>query len=461
MRLHLGAALGMLLWQWHAGTEPPLPRPEFMRYQRAVSVPRGQGEACAALDAAMFPHAAPSLADVRIFPVQGADTRAVPYVITMSQTAAEETQSVRVLNLGAAGGGSSVFSFDLEMPHRAYSDVALQLAPEVRDFLATATVTGREAPGSEGRATALGSFTLFDLSSQHLSRDTVLPLAESTFPYLHVVLSVSPAGLRGRGAGARFEPGLVRGAEVPPSREAQVLYTPVAETTDVPTRERETVARLEVSRRVPVERVSFVLPAEYKGNFSRRVRIVARRLAAPEGKGAAQWDSPAPAAESTPPEEVAGTILRVHTTEAGREIRREQLSIPAILGANLQQAAEVEVRVDNGDDRPLPIAAVRLEMRQRLICFDRSWAEAGGLAVFYGDAALAAPAYDYARTFVKGEKPVMATLGPEVTNAAYRERDMGAKPFTERHPEVLWIALIAVVCVLGMVALRSARSTAP
>ena len=44
--------------------------------------------------------------------------------------------------------------------------------------------------------------------------------------------------------------------------------------------------------------------------------------------------------------------------------------MPAILGSNMQGAATVEVAVDNGDDTPLPITAIRLEMRQRKICFD-------------------------------------------------------------------------------------------
>jgi hypothetical protein len=34
------------------------------------------------------------------------------------------------------------------------------------------------------------------------------------------------------------------------------------------------------------------------------------------------------------------------------------------------------------------------------------------------------------------------------------------RPFTERHPVLLWAALIVVVGTLGVVALRSARSSA-
>ena len=92
-----------------------------------------------------------------------------------------------------------------------------------------------------GKATALGSFTLFDLAAQHLSRYTTIPLQESTFRYLHVELQFRIC------AGVEadhwpFSPAIVLGATVPPSREAQTLYTTVAETASIATKGRETMA---------------------------------------------------------------------------------------------------------------------------------------------------------------------------------------------------------------------------
>jgi hypothetical protein len=154
---------------------------------------------------------------------------------------------------------------------------------------------------------------------------------------------------------------------------------------------------------------------------------------------------------------VTGSILRVRANEAGREIRSEHLGVPAILGANLQRVAMVEVAIENGDDQPLPIAAVRLEMRQRMICFEAP-ASAATLALFYGDSRLAAPEYDYARLFVASRAALAAELGPEALNANYRAPAAPLRPFTERHPELLWIALIAAICALGIVALKAARN---
>jgi len=445
--MRAAALLGVLLLQAAAGTEPPVANPAYLQYERALSVGEGAGQACAVLDAEIFPHAAPSLRDLRIFPVQGAGAREVPYAITLSEAMTEETETARVLNLGSgsAGGGRGKIVFDLEMPARAYTGVTLDLDADVHDFIATAIVAGMDELGGRGKTTALGSFTLFDLASQHLSRDTTLPLQESTFRYLHVVLNVSAAPGAKAPAGG-FVPAMVDGAEVPPSREAQILYSMVAETSSVVTVGRESKATFEIPMRVPVERVEFVPAAGFKGNFSRDVRVTATAEGAPDAEGRAPL-----------PEDVSGTILRVHATEAGREIRTEELGVPAILGANLQRPAKVEVAIENGDDQPLPMAAVRLEMRQRKLCFDVPAAGAE-LALYYGDARLAAPVYDYERLFTASDQPLPVALGPEVTNPVYRAAPEEELPFTERHPEVLWIALIAVICVLGVVALRAGRN---
>ncbi len=448
------ALLAVLLWQAAAVNEPPVAMPGTMCYQRTVQVMAGMGQACAALDAAIFPHAAPSLSDVRLFPVQdtsaGAAVHEIPYAITLSEAASDETETARVLNLGAGASGGQIV-FDLEIPVRAYTEVTLDLDPTVHDFIATATVSGSDALGGRGRTTALGSFTLFDLASQHLSRDTTIPLQESTFRTLHVVLNLSAAP---GAAATRFVPAMVLGATVPPSREAQTIYTTVA-SVSVPTTGKLATPRttrfdLDLPLRVPVERVSFDLAPGYNGNFSRDITIHA----------SSNSDATSPA-DSLQVETLTGTISRVHSTQDGHTINQEQLSVPAVLGANLQHAARVWIEIENGDDQPLPISAVRLEMRQRKICFEALVAGSGadsGLELFYGDSRLAAPVYDYARLFVASRAALVAELGPEQLNANYRAPAVPLRPFSERHPEVLWIALIAVICALGVVALRSAKN---
>ncbi|QHN02504.1 hypothetical protein FTO74_03275 [Granulicella sp. WH15] len=413
--------LALLLFLFAAA---PPPEQLHFRYQRPVIVAPGAApQACTVLGADLFAHASGSLADLRLY--NGAAEE--PYALTMSEAATPTDDPATVQNLGSRSGH---IVFDLQMPARSYTSVDLGLA--AKDFLATAKV-------STPSGTQLGEFTLFDLTAQHLSRSTTLALAESTFPRLHVELTLTPAP----GTPAQsFAPSIVTGASVPPSREAQTLYTPVAEVTSFTHRDRKTIAELHIPARVPVERVAFRLPPEFKANFSRPVQITAYAD-----------KSPNPAHEV-----VSGEISRVHLDAAGHPVREQLLTVPATLGANLQSDATVQVAIDDGDDHPLPLAAVHLEMRQRQLCFDpgspsRATAQP---VLFYGDPDLHAPVYDYARLFTPSAAIRTARLAPEQVNPAFTPR-ADTRPFTERHPELLWIVLLAVIGVLSGVAFRAAR----
>ena len=416
--------LTLLLWQASSGPEPIGSDPQYLRYQRSITT-SGSGQNCAVIDPQIFPLAAPSLKDLRLY----RDGHEIPYAITLSEPQQPDSDIAIVRNLGLRGRN---IVFDVEMPTRPYTEITLDLAGQ--DFLATATISGTRDPNYSNQ-TRLGEFTLFDLTSQHLSRNTTIHLQETSLPYLHIELAVSPAtGNRSFTA----TPEMVQGVTVPPSREAQSLYTTAATVTTITQLGRQSVASFVLPKRIPVERVSFDLAPTYKANFSRDVRISDRL----EGTN--------PVSES-----LAGTILRVHLTQAGREIRHEQLTVPAILGSNMQSAAIVEVAIENGDDAPLPLTAIWLEMRQRKICFDVPAAET--LTLFYGDPALNAPQYDYARLFTLSDAMHTAQLGPEQLNPRYHDRP-DSRPLTERYPHLLWIALLIVVCILAVVAIRSAKT---
>ena len=418
--------LALLLWQAVSpGLSTSVADPQFFRYQRTITLPAGTGQACVVIPPQIFPNAAPSLKDIRLYQ----ERREVPYAITLSEPAQPDSEPARVLNLGLRG---RTIVFDLAMPARPYTEVQLNL--DGKDYLATAKVSGTNDLNAT-TSTQLGEFTLFDLSSQHLSRNTTLPLQESSFPYLHIELTASP--VPGNPAFA-ITPQMVEGATVPPSREAQTLYTTAVESNNIAQRGNKTTATFVLPERVPIERVSFTLPPEFKSNFSRDVRISDRPAGTPPAAG----------------ENIAGTILRVRLTQTGREIREQQLSVPATIGSNLQSAAIVEVAVENGNDPPLPITSVRLEMRERKLCFDAPASEP--LTLYYGDPALTAPQYDYARLFSTVGSMRTAELGSEQKNPVYRPRP-DTRPVTERHPELLWIALLTVICSLAVVAVHSSK----
>jgi Protein of unknown function (DUF3999) len=421
--------LALLLWQAASGSESSTANTQYLRYQRTVTLPSGSGQSCAVLDAQIFPHAAASLKDLRLYQ----DNREVPYAITLSEPEQPDSDPATIRNLSLRGRS---IVFDLEMPNRPYTDVTLDLTGQ--DFIATATVSGTRDPNYSNQA-HLGDFTLFDLTSQHLSRSTILHLQETDLPYLHVELDVTPApGVH------PFTPTMqmVSGVTVPPSREAQSIYTTAVSSTTITQRGHQTVASFALPRRIPIERVSFDISPTYKANFSRDIHITDHPLNTP--------DTPA-----NPSETLAGTILRVRLTQSGQEIRQQQLSVSATLGSNMQSPATVEVAIENGNDIPIPLTAIRLEMRQRKICFDAPAAQP--LTLFYGDPALMAPQYDYERLFSLSGVTHAAQLGPEQLNPTYRDRP-DSRPLIDRHPHLLWIALLVVICILAIVAIRSSRT---
>jgi hypothetical protein len=414
------------------------PEQKYFQYQRSISIEQGTGTACALLTPEVFAHAAPSLADLRVYSANKNGKQEIPYATTLSEPSTA-SESARILNLGMRAGH---IVFDLEMPDRPYTEVNLDLLGT--NFLATARVEGSTAlTGSP--STKLGDFIVFNFESQHLSHSTTLNLQESTFRYLHIDLAFAPTP--GTGTATSINTTMVQGAEVPPSREAQTLYTSIASATSQPDPEHHrTTATFHVPAHVPVEQVSFVLAPGFKTNFSRRI-VVTAKADAPETNEVRtnlHRDSN---------EEVLGEISHVDITRAGKAIHESALSIPATLGINMQQGATVTVIIEDGDDRPLELASVQLEMRERKLCFDPP---ADAPTLFYGDAALHAPVYDFARLFVPTATPRPARLENEQPNPLFTPR-ADARAFTERHPDLLWVALLLVIGILAVVALRSTR----
>jgi hypothetical protein len=188
--------------------------------------------------------------------------------------------------------------------------------------------------------------------------------------------------------------------------------------------------------------VSFALQPEFAKNFSREVRVTAHSSATEDSAAA---------------ETIPGEIQRVRlpTDVFGREIHSEQMSIEALVAANLRSDATIEVAVENGDDAPLPLRSVLLLMRQRKICFD---AEPGASYILrYGDAApVRTPVYDYARLFQASATAAAVTMGAETPNPGFIKVST-EKTYNDRHPELLWVALLLVIAVLGTIALHNAR----
>lgn len=411
-------AVGVALWMLVGAT----PDTHYFRYQREVTRSAGAkaGQACVALDPGVFAHATAQLADLRLYR-DGVET---PYVVRESESSPGGEKTIPLLNLGKRGGETT---FDAEMPAGTYGDVELTVA--AKDFMAAVTVTGSRASG--GEATRLGVYTIFDLSRQKLGRSTVLHLPESDLRYLHFSVNSTTGG--------PIEPAAISGIWVERLPENSAKYAAVAETSRVWQKGRSTVLEFAVPAHVPVDRVTFVAGAP-PAWFSREAKIRVDAAARPRDGG-----------EPQPLLTFSGALLRIHGIRDGQKIDEERLSIDAPR-PEFDIVTKWTIEVENGDDAPLAIQAVRLEMLMRSACFE---AIAGGqYRLMYGDDALAAPQYDYAALFTPQPDVAIAVTGAEQANPAFRPRP-DSRPFTERHPALLWVGLVAMVAVLGTIALRT------
>lgn len=425
------AALLVLQAAASLGADSPSPAPQFFRYERSVAVPQAaSGQVCAALDAAVLAHASKqSLDDVRLY---ANGTKELPFSLTESGAIRFNDESAELKNVSTRGKD---IIFDLRMPNRPYTAVRLNI--DAKNFLASAAVSGSN--GGAG-ATALGEFALFDFSGQHLARSTTLALQESTYRDLHVMLHMAPAPAE---TPHTFPATILRGATVPPSREAQSLYTTVATSSSFVQRGRDSVATLHIPARVPVERFAFELDPAYRKDFLRNVRITAR----PDN---AQDTASAEAI----PGQISHTTLPPGSAGYAPDESLTRYAVDAVLGANLRTGAAVDIAVENAGNSPLPLHSVQLQMRERSICFD-ALPQPASYTLHYGDTALEAPGYaPVART--TSRTPAAAYLGPEETNRNFRPR-ADARSYSERHPEVIWLSLIAAIAALGLLGRRGAR----
>ena len=400
----------------------PSPEIQHFRYQRAVvAASQAPGQTCLVIDPAIYAHAAPQLRDVRLYRSQ----METPYVIEAARQQTVFPQPIALLNMGRRDGQTV---FDAVMPQGSYSDLRLGVAGH--DFIAVVTVSGSQAEGA--KATQIGSYTIFDLTGQKLGRSTVLHLSQTDFRYLHFSVQ------------GPLEPSSITGLTAEPLPDNEPQYVTVAESSQVAREGRDSKIEFTVPPNTPVDRVAFV-PGLEPAAFSREVEVEVAPVTtskAEDGIG--------------PPQVVSsGSVLRLHRVQGGHRIDEERLSVDAAW-TNPGATEKWTVTIENGDDLPIQLQSVQLEMLERNLCFDA--AAGASYMLYYGDEALAAPQYDYATLFVRQANAARATVGPEQANSAYQPRP-DTRAFTEEHPVLLWVALGAVVALLVLVALRSVKLT--
>ena len=384
------------------------PTLSYFKYDRAVET-KGPGQQYIVVDGAIWQHARPDLGDLRLF----AGEREIPYKLVMQSGSAEkERKEVPVLQQSLVDGKTQ-FLVDMSEVGE-YSRLELKLA--AKDYVAHATVDGADDPHAKKWA-RLGDGILYQLSSERLGSNSTLRLPVSRFKFLRITID------------GPVKPKEVLGASTELGNGQPPVYAAVPASVRHEQTGKDTIYVFEVASKAPINRIEFTMdPAQ--GNFWRSVEV--------QGDMESWLGS--------------GEINRIHMVRNGRRIDSENYTVPI----SLRDHKEFRVIVHNGDDAPLKITSVALRQYERRIYFDGP-AEPQ-LTLYYGDDKLQPPEYDYARLFQLDNTVSAATLGPETVNTAYTGRP-DDRPWSERHPAVLWGAIVAAVLVLGALALRSLKST--
>ncbi len=144
----------------------------------------------------------------------------------------------------------------------------------------------------------------------------------------------------------------------------------------------------------------------------------------------------------------SGTVYRM-----GRGPERDHLRVE--LGDTRAQLLRVEVV--NRSDPPLAGASLTFFATPRRVVFRADPARTYRL--LYGNPRVSAPDYEMTRVVSPADLDAAAPagLGTETPNPGY----VDPAPWTERHPAVLWVALVVAVAVVGALAIRTLKAAAP
>ena len=387
----------------------PEPEIQYFRQVRDVSISTSDRQNYLVVDTAIWSHARPDLADLRLYD----GNIQVPYQLT-SETASTSTQEVeaKILNLAQHGDHTE---FDLDVsPVTEYNRI--RLAIDRKDFLITAFVAGSDALASGSSTPWPAPSTLFDFSRENLGSNATITLPLWTFRFVHVRLS--PGIL----------PKEVKQATVAYTQERKAFWTAAGVCHSNGESKHSTVYTCEVPSAIPIDRIQFEVPAA-RVNFRRPVTVVnesGRQIA-------------------------AGSISRIRMNRGGTTAVAEDLTLNAF-GV---YTGRLTITVDNGDDPSLSIDKVQPQSVERRLYFEPQGKTS--LKLYYGDEQLSTPVYDYAKLFREDANAAQAQLGVEGANAGYTNRP-DERPWSERHKAVLWAAMLLAVAVLGSLAFRGLKA---
>jgi Protein of unknown function (DUF3999) len=391
--------------------------------ERTIEV-EGPGRAAVALDRDVYEMARGDLGDLRVVTAD-ASRRVVPYVLDRGSEGPARVVP-RVVDRGFVRGRSE--GETLDFGERTWKrEIGLRLSGD--NFRRRVVVEGSD--DAARWETLTDSAYVFAVPGPPAARYEAVAIPDNEQRYLRVTV------LHGEGDPERVEVEEVWGWTTSRRQGPGTTFLPGTSRTEDP-RRRETLLTLDLgARRQPFRGIVLEVADP---RFMRGVAVEARRDP-PRGRLGEErrpvyW---APLG--------AASIYRYD--DHGR--REESLRLDV---AGREQALRLRIR--NGDDEPLRIGGVTVLAPVERVLFEASSGESYRLT--YGTQGLGPPAFDLARTIGSledwGASAREARLGPP-----RRSPDGKGLPWTETHPELLWLGLLSAVLVLGGLTWRALASS--
>ena len=384
------------------------------RYSRALQIPQTPGEAPAEviLPWVTYAHCRPGCEDVRIVNSSGGE---VPFVVEARHTARNvESRAARILENSFVSSEYTQVIGDLGEGFAPYDRVRVETSRA--DFIVWAEVSLSDDAKTWRVVEARAPIARF--RSRAVEGTQSIPFQGLSSRYVRIRIADQSA---------QFP---VDGISVLNEKEVRQQTVEVAgsftqEKSADPTENvwQTTLASLNQ----PVSELTIQTDSP---EFYRAVRI----SASSDGQEWSYWGS--------------GVIYRYRQGDKIRELLR--VEFPEITGNRL-----LRVEIINGNDQSLASVRFVPAAVPRTLVF--KLVPGQSYRLIYGNEKAIWPQYDLGRYFDSGlAKPAYAvlSLGAEEETANYRD----PRPFTERHPEVLWSALGLAIVLIGLTALKTLRA---
>ena len=386
------------------------------RYSRAVQILVTEDDAPAqvSLPWEMYPHCQPGCEDVRIVNSNGEE---VPYVLQARHAPRNlEEHAARVIENSFVVGQYTQVIGDLGGSHPNYDRV--KVATSRPDFIVWAEVALSDDAKNWRIVEARAPIARF--RSRAVDGTQTIPFTGLSSRYIRVRIADQSAQFPVSGISVLNE----EEYQGPQARDVATAFAKEESKDPTESTWRTTLAS-------PNQPISELQIATDTAEFYRAVRI----SGSSDGREWSYWGS--------------GVVYRYHQRGTSRELLR--LEFPETTGNKF-----LRVEVINGDDQALANLHLMLSAVPRTLTFKQAAGQQYRL--LYGNEKAATPQYDLGHYFDSGPpKPFsrVLALGPEEETANYRD----PRPFTERHPELLWSALGAAILLIGLTAIKALRST--